>query len=352
VLADLEPELASRPRTAHRHLWFRPGDCSRRARLTGQVTGTGWSRCPDSPVTGSRARWGDRDLVLQICGEDRTTVSHAPPRPSCVAGRDYARPSWTQTGFLDIPQGRRRNAGNTAQPLRVQGRHRQSAYRRRVRRPGVDQRGGGHPPVPDRRHLHDHPSDRLRHAAVGVRRPARPVRSRWAAPSSRATRCPVRRSMMTRDTAAVGADGTAGDRPERTYRPWPASHDGGHPAADAASGVQLRSAGHPVVRRRTGGTQDPVALSDTGLIFICFQPDPRTSFIPVQRRLAAGDRLNEWITHVGSAVFLVPAGHHGGGVLGRGAAGLTRRVKWSGNCDCHQVCDRLRLLCKEHTTRE
>jgi deferrochelatase/peroxidase EfeB len=34
----------------------------------------------------------------------------------------------------------------------------------------------------------------------------------------------------------------------------------------------------------------------------------REGFIPLQRRLAAQDALNEYIQHVGSAVFAVPPG--------------------------------------------
>jgi deferrochelatase/peroxidase EfeB len=48
--------------------------------------------------------------------------------------------------------------------------------------------------------------------------------------------------------------------------------------------------------------------SYAGLFFIAFQRDPRTGFIPVQRRLAASDALNEYISHTSSAVFAVPPG--------------------------------------------
>ena len=52
----------------------------------------------------------------------------------------------------------------------------------------------------------------------------------------------------------------------------------------------------------------PGKLTDTGLIFICFQQDPNQQFVPIQRRLAENDRFNEWITHIGSALFFIPAG--------------------------------------------
>lgn len=47
---------------------------------------------------------------------------------------------------------------------------------------------------------------------------------------------------------------------------------------------------------------------DEGLLFISYQHDPRTSFIPVQRRLAAHDALNDFTLTVGSGVFAILPG--------------------------------------------
>jgi len=55
---------------------------------------------------------------------------------------------------------------------------------------------------------------------------------------------------------------------------------------------------------------------DAGLVFICFQRDPRKQFIPIQQRLAANDKLNEYIVHVGSAVFACLPGTRAGGYIG------------------------------------
>ncbi|MFF2651930.1 iron uptake transporter deferrochelatase/peroxidase subunit [Streptomyces sp. NPDC058045] len=60
----------------------------------------------------------------------------------------------------------------------------------------------------------------------------------------------------------------------------------------------------------TDGT-DGLGRLDAGLFFLAYQRDPRTGFIPVQRRLARHDALNEYIQHVGSAVFAVPPGVRG-----------------------------------------
>ncbi|MDN0194598.1 iron uptake transporter deferrochelatase/peroxidase subunit [Streptomyces sp. S.PNR 29] len=56
----------------------------------------------------------------------------------------------------------------------------------------------------------------------------------------------------------------------------------------------------------TDGT-DGLGRLDAGLFFLAYQRDVRKGFIPVQRNLAT-DALNEYIQHVGSAVFAVPPG--------------------------------------------
>ncbi|MFD4785834.1 iron uptake transporter deferrochelatase/peroxidase subunit [Streptomyces sp. NPDC058459] len=57
----------------------------------------------------------------------------------------------------------------------------------------------------------------------------------------------------------------------------------------------------------TDGT-DGLGRLDAGLFFLAYQRDVREGFIPLQRRLSAHDALNEYIQHVGSAVFAVPPG--------------------------------------------
>ncbi|MCG7527714.1 iron uptake transporter deferrochelatase/peroxidase subunit, partial [Streptomyces sp. OfavH-34-F] len=57
----------------------------------------------------------------------------------------------------------------------------------------------------------------------------------------------------------------------------------------------------------TDGT-DGLGRLDAGLFFLAYQRDTRKAFVPMQRRLAAHDALNEYIQHVGSAHFAVPPG--------------------------------------------
>ncbi|MGK5642489.1 iron uptake transporter deferrochelatase/peroxidase subunit [Streptomyces sp. URMC 126] len=57
----------------------------------------------------------------------------------------------------------------------------------------------------------------------------------------------------------------------------------------------------------TDGT-DGLGRLDAGLFFIAYQRDVRDGFVPIQTRLSRSDALNEYIQHVGSAVFAVPPG--------------------------------------------
>jgi deferrochelatase/peroxidase EfeB len=72
----------------------------------------------------------------------------------------------------------------------------------------------------------------------------------------------------------------------------------------------VTNAGQPLLRRGYSFTDgsDGLGHLDAGLFFLAYQRDPRVQFIPIQRRLAAGDALNEYIRHTGSAIFAVPPG--------------------------------------------
>ncbi|MFF7393940.1 iron uptake transporter deferrochelatase/peroxidase subunit [Streptomyces scabiei] len=73
-----------------------------------------------------------------------------------------------------------------------------------------------------------------------------------------------------------------------------------HP--DSNDGATLLRRGYSF----TDGT-DGLGRLDAGLFFLAYQRDVRRGFIPVQRNLAT-DALNEYIQHVGSAIFAVPPG--------------------------------------------
>ncbi|MEV0371555.1 iron uptake transporter deferrochelatase/peroxidase subunit [Streptomyces sp. NPDC050636] len=74
-----------------------------------------------------------------------------------------------------------------------------------------------------------------------------------------------------------------------------------HP--DSNHGIQILRRGYSF----TDGT-DGLGRLDAGLFFLAYQRDVRKGFVPLQQNLASNDALNEYIQHVGSAVFAVPPG--------------------------------------------
>ena len=46
---------------------------------------------------------------------------------------------------------------------------------------------------------------------------------------------------------------------------------------------------------------------DAGLMFLCYQKDPRTGFVRIFDRMSKLDALNQFTTHVASGLFAVPA---------------------------------------------
>jgi len=70
----------------------------------------------------------------------------------------------------------------------------------------------------------------------------------------------------------------------------------------------------------TDGFDPELGQLDAGLFFISYQHDPQT-FIALQNRLGSADALNEYIKHVGSAVFAVPGGTRPGTPVAAGLFG-------------------------------
>lgn len=102
----------------------------------------------------------------------------------------------------------------------------------------------------------------------------------------------------------------------------------GKPAIPVDAHVRLASAsvndGERILRRGysfTDGVDESLGELEAGLFFICFQRDPERQFVAIQRRLGSADSLNEYIKHVGSAIFAVPPGARHGGYVGESLLG-------------------------------
>jgi deferrochelatase/peroxidase EfeB len=101
------------------------------------------------------------------------------------------------------------------------------------------------------------------------------------------------------------------------------AEQGGKPTIPVDAHVRLASAsangGERILRRGysfTDGVDESLGELEAGLFFIAFQRDPERQFVAIQRRLGSSDALNEYIKHVGSAVFAVPPGARQGGYVG------------------------------------
>lgn len=301
ALADLEPELSADPARLTITCGFGRG-LFRAAGIDDRAPD--WLE-PLPAFTGDQLdeQWGDRDLVLQICGDDRTTVSHA-LRVLVRGGADYARPSWTQEGFLDVPVGEDGTPGTSRNLFGFKD----GTVNPRTDAEFAEQVWIG-TEATDPAHVDG--------TCLIIRRVA------FDMPLWEAADRPTREVAMGRtivegapltgteefdkpDLDAIGADGLP-VIDQHSHIALATVHDGDERQRMLRRGYNYDL---PVSASSADGLVDAdlIALSDTGLIFTCFQPDPRNAFIPVQRRLSEGDRLNEWITHTGSAVFFVPPG--------------------------------------------
>ncbi|MDQ2630258.1 MAG: iron uptake transporter deferrochelatase/peroxidase subunit [Actinomycetota bacterium] len=104
--------------------------------------------------------------------------------------------------------------------------------------------------------------------------------------------------------------------------PLEAKKPNGHPVIPREAHVRLASAsengGARILRRGysfTDGVDESLGELEAGLFFISFQRDPE-QFVAIQRRLGRFDALNEYIKHVGSALFAMPPGAKPGGYVG------------------------------------
>jgi len=88
-------------------------------------------------------------------------------------------------------------------------------------------------------------------------------------------------------------------------------------SAQENGGVRILRRGYSF----TDGVDQSLGELEAGLFFIAFQRDPEEQFVALQQKLGVHDALNEYIHHVGSALFAVPAGVEPGGYVGEALLG-------------------------------
>lgn len=284
ALADTEPELATAP--AGLTVTLGLGAAAFEAAGLAALRPAWLGPLPAFAVDDLDDAWSGGDLVLQVAADDLMSITHA-VRVLTKGAATFAEPRWTQRGFREAAGAR--PPGTTMRNLMGQ----------------VD--GTANPDPLAEPELVWHGDD------------AEP----WLVGSSSMV---IRRIAMDLDAwdrvDRPGREFTIGRR-LGTGAPLTGTHERDAPdlaAVDALGLPVIDTAAH--IRRAAGASPgerflrrpysfhepDQPPSASSGLLFVTYQRDVAAQFIPVQRRLAELDLLNQWTTPIGSAVFWVPPG--------------------------------------------
>jgi deferrochelatase/peroxidase EfeB len=242
-----------------------------------------------------RARSGG-DLCIQACADDPQVAFHA-VRNLARIGRGAVTVRWSQLGF-----------GRTSSTSRAQATPRNLL--------GFKD-GTANLKAEDVEALE-------RHVWIAGDRPGEPA---WLRDGTYLVARRIRMLIEVWDRASLGDQEQTIGRHKATGAPLGegdefATLDVGRLPADSHVRLAAPSTngGAALLRRGysfTDGLDDRLGQLDAGLFFLSFQRDPE-AFVRVQRRLGAGDALNEYIKHVGSGVWAIPPGARRGGYVGEG----------------------------------
>ena len=290
ALADIAPELAASP--ARLTVTFGLGP-----RIFADVLATappGSVRAlPAFRTDALQDRWGQTDLLVKIACDDPLTLSHA--RTVLLRdARSFATTRWVQDGFGS-----------------ARGTHPEGTTGRNL----MGQVDGTVNPAPGSADF-----DPL--VWIG-----------GSGPLAGGTQLVVRRIEMDLDgwekVDRFGRELTIGrrlddgaplsGRQERDEPDFEATDQLGLPLIDPASHLRRARTGNPderILRRAFNyqGVED--GRTAAGLLFCSFQADITRQFVPLQQRIADFDRLNRWVSTIGSAVYTVPPGCAPGGYVG------------------------------------
>lgn len=283
ALADTEPELATRPARLTVTvglgvgLFDRIGLASARPRSARQLPVFAVDRIED--------RWSGGDLMLQICADDPVVVAHA-TRVLTKNVRSMTVQRWRQSGFRNARGADPR--GTTMRNLMGQV-------------DGTVNLGAGE--MDELVWLDDADAGLAGGTLMVLRRIAMQLDT-WDELDRQSKEFTVGRTL---DTGAPLTGHRETDEPDFAVT------RNGIPVIPQNSHIALAHHRHSRERflRRPYNYDDPPEAgqtSDTGLVFVTYQRDIDTQFLPVQRRLAEFDALNQWTTAIGSAVFVVLPG--------------------------------------------
>ncbi|HUX72015.1 MAG TPA: Dyp-type peroxidase [Cellulomonadaceae bacterium] len=291
-LADTEPELAVAPARLTVTVGYGPGLFTA-AGLEDQRPS--WlSPLPSFSIDRLEDAWSGGDLLLQVCADDEVTIAHS-VRLLVKDARTFTTVRWVQRGFRRSPGST--TPGTTMRNLmgQVDG----------TRNPAPETEGG----------LIWHtsgPSWLVGGTSMVIRRIAMDLDT-WDAVDRTGREFALGRRL------ADGSPLTGSS--EHDVPDLDAVDALGFPVIDTAAHIRRARSANPSERflRRPYSYDDPPAagaISRSGLVFVTFQRDPVTQFVPIQRQIDEADMLNRWTTPIGSAVFAIPGGFRPGEHLG------------------------------------
>ncbi len=212
------------------------------------------------------------DLALQVCSDDPLTAFHA-QRILTAAIRGAATRRWTQTGTRQ-PQ--------ATAPRNIIGFH----------------DGIANPATNDPTACADHvwaaPTDQawMQGGSYLVVRTIRVLLEQWD------------------EQPLEEQERTIGRRQDSSAR-LSAPIEGPRPHIYAANPDAPGLSSQNLLRRSyayNNGVDPTYNEYDAGQLFLCYQPDPRRHFVPIQQRLSDDDLLSTYIVHTASALFAIPPG--------------------------------------------
>lgn len=291
-IADPEPELAARPAglsitvgvgpdlvnrvdAAKRPEWLAPLPVFVHDRLSGD--------------------YDDGDLLLALQSDDRLPIAHA----TRMLGRDlvsFADPLWQQDGFVQA----RGAETDGSTPRNLMGH--------------LD--GTVNPSPEEFEGLVWLESDAgwLQGGTAIVLRRIRMELDTWDMVDRPGREQTIGRRLADGAPLTAGTDGRT-DEGEHTPADFEAKNAIGLPVIATDSHMRRAHSTDPGERvlRRAANYED---RGESGQLFVCYQRDPLRQYVPIQRRLDEADLLNEWVTHMGSAVFAILPGFKAGEMLG------------------------------------
>ncbi|MFF2752820.1 iron uptake transporter deferrochelatase/peroxidase subunit [Psychrobacillus sp. NPDC058041] len=238
----------------------------------------------------------DGDLCIQACAEDPQVAFHA-VRNLVRAASGKVTLKWTQAGFNSFPQGNKKNTPRNLFAFKD---------------------GTGNPNVKNKKEMNEvvwvQPNESVSWMTNGTYLVARKVQTHletWDRTSLGEQEATFGRH---RDTGAP-----LGKKGEHDDMELSRKDHKGNPIVPITSHVHLAKQVKDRLLRRSfsysSGIDPKTGVFDAGLLFISFQKHP-SQFIRIQNSLGRVDKLNEYITHRGSAIFACFPGIQKGSYIG------------------------------------